>query len=394
MRIDTLKQLREACLVESGNDTKRANKLIATKFKEAMKVKESGKREIDPRNVSFKTLFEALVDTNDIDKNNPREVAEAIASSAFTNITTLVVNAITIEPYEQRMNEVMQLVTQGEAVFTDPEPVIGMTALGGVRRRLETEAYDETDFEEKRVTISKRDFGRIIFLTMEDIYNDRLGMIQDRANTIGEDGSQHQEQMIIETLECLPRTAFGEVTSQAFVYNGTAYAAENFYNTDHSAIAGLDGQVNKNTATGGIAITGLTNAYNNFSELKDEKGKIIVVRPKIVVVHTSKELTLANILMTEQEVGTANNTINQFGPRGRVKLASVVSPFLATTPNLAYVGDAARSLLWLWVQKPQTLTMAGTDDDAFKRQIVWKARFNYYGGVGHRDYRYITRVTT
>jgi len=58
-----------------------------------------------------------------------------------------------------------------------------------------------------------------------------------------------------------------------------------------------------------------------------------------------------------------------------------------------YMGDFKRSLLWLWVERPNTVTAAASDDDAFRRRIVWKARFNYYGGVGHRDYRYGVRVT-
>lgn len=379
--------MRESCLSNANNNVAVANKQIAKLFREGI-----ANKTIIPKDVSYKALFEGLVDLEDIDINNAKEVAEAIGSSAFADVATIITSNIIIEPYEQMTNEVMSLVTEGTAKFTYTETVKGMTAVGGVRRRLETDAYTETDFETKYISVDKSDFGRIISLTMEDLFNDATGDIQDTASRIGEDAGQHQAQMIIETLECLPRTAFGEATSRAFVYKGTAFVQSNFYNADHSAIDGLDGQVNKNTATGGIAGAGFTAAYNNFAALVDEKGKRIVLAPTHVVVHTQNDLTLATLLATERVLGSANNDINQFGPRGRVKLIPIATPFLATTANLAYIGNIKRSLAWLWVQKPQTVN-SGVDVAAFERQIVWRARFNYYGGCAHRDYRAITRLT-
>jgi hypothetical protein len=387
MRTGAIRELREACMQKAGGDAKKGNRLIAEQFKQFFKEKT-----IEPQNVSYKALFEGLVDMSDVDRNNAVEVAEAVASSAFPIVTTQLTHAITIEPYNVRMNEVMTLCTEGEATITDDENVRGMTAIGGIRRRLETEAYDETDFGEKKVSIRKSDFGRIISLTMEDIFNDRTGDIQARARTIGEDAGIHQEQMIMETLECLPRTAFGEDTSRAFVYGGTAITQAQFYAASHVGI--LDGMVNKNVATGGVAELGLTAAYLCFSKMTDERGKAIVVRPTTIVIHSQYELTLATVLASQLNTATAgSNAVNAFGPMGKVRLNTVVSPFLDVTASLAYMGDPKRSLLWLWVERPQTITAAASDDDAFTRRIVWKARFNYYGGVGHRDYRYLVRIT-
>jgi len=389
-----LKQLRESCLSKANNNVKVANEMVVKIFKEGI-----SNKKIDPKNVSIKALFEGLVDTDNLDLGNAVKVAEAIGSSAFADVLTIITSALTIEPYEIFSDDLAQLCTEGNAKFTYAETVKGMTAIGGVRRRLETQAYGETDFEDKYIGVEKCDFGRIVSLTMEDIFNDATNDIQDAANRIGEDAGQHKHQMIAETIECLPRTAFGEVTSRAFVYKGTAYTQAQFYSTDHSAI--LDFQTNCNVATGGITQAGLTNAYNNFASLTDEKGKRIVVRPQQILVNSLNELTLATLLATDLAVGQnfssttgGINDVNQFGPRGKVKLASVTSPFLATTSGLAYMGNFKKALLWLWVQKPQTVTQGGDSNLAFERQIVWRARFNYYGGVALRDYRYITRITT
>jgi hypothetical protein len=383
-----IKQMRESCLSNANNNVAVANKMIAKLFKEGIKSKD-----IIPKDVSFKALFEGLVDTEDIDMNNAREVAEAISSSAFADVATIITSSLVIEPFELQSNEVMGLVTEGNAKFTYTETIKGMTSIGGVRRRLETDSYTETDFEDKTVSIDKSDFGRIVSLTMEDLFNDATGDIQAKANTIGEDGGQHMAQQIIETMEVLPRTALGEATSRAFVYKGTAYVQSDFYSADHSGIAGLDGQVNKNTATGGITEAGFTVAYNNFAALVDERGKRIVMTPTDVIVHSQYDLKLANLLASERSIASAAlNDVNMFGPRGRVKLRPLATPWLATTTSLCYIGNFKRSLVWLWVQKPQTVT-SGVDTLAFERQIVWRARFNYYGGCAHRDYRSITRIT-
>jgi len=392
MRIGALRELKERCLRESGNDQTKANRLLKETF--AKELRKGPKEGIDPKGISYLALFEGLVNLEGIDKHDFRAVSEAVSSSAFTDITTLVTHAIVIEPYDLRMEVLGALVTESNATMTLDEEVRGMTALGGLRRRLETQSYEETDFEEKRVTVKKMDFGRSIALTFEDLYNDRTGDISSSAMRIGDDATQHREQMIIETLEVLPRTALGEATSRAFVLNGTAHAQANFYNATHAAIVGLDGQINKNTATGGIAEAGFKAAYDNFAAMKDEKGKFINPRPKNVVVHQGNELVLATLLGTERNIGTAYNDINQFGPRGRVTLAPITSPYLATTSGLFYMGDPARSMLWLWVQKPNTQVLGASTEAAVKRKIVWEAVFNYYGGVAHRDYRYIVRGTT
>lgn len=388
LRVDDIKRLRKACEAETGGNNDKSRKLLVGKLEQLFN---EGK--LSHKDINLKAAFEALVDIAPEDRTDSVKVAEAVASSAFSTLTTLIVHRSVIEPYEMRMNEVMELVSEDDASMTDDETIHGMTPLGGIRRRLETEAYDETDFSEKKVTVRKSDFGRIISLTMEDIFNDRTGKIREKASSIGEDAGSHQEKMIIETLEVLPRTAFNESASRAFVYEGVAHTQAQFYSTDHSAI--LDGQVNSNRVTGGITEAGFTNAYNCFATpMTDERGKEIVIRPEVVVVRATNDLTLNNLLATERALGNNNNDINQFGPRGRVKLKPIVTPFLASTAGLFYMGVPRRSLKWLWVERPQTVTAAADSSLAFERRIVWRARFNYYGGVAHRDYRWVVRGTT
>lgn len=389
LRIGDISDIRKSCEAISGGNNAKSRQLLVEKFEQAFKDKT-----MRTEDVSLKAAFEALVDISADDKNDSTKVAEAVASSAFTTLTTLIVHRSVIEPYELRMQDLSALYSEDDASMTDDETIHGMTPLGGIRRRLETEAYDETDFSEKKVTIRKSDFGRIISLTMEDIFNDRTGKIREKAQTIGEDAGSHQEQMIMETLEVLPRTAFGEALSRAFVFEGTAYTQAQFYSTTHAAVM-PDGQVNANAVTGGITTAGLTNAYNAFAGFKDERGKLIVVRPEVIIVHQSNELALATLLGTEQDITTTGMfNVNQFGPRGRVNLKQITTPYLASSSGLFYMGVPKRSMKWLWVERPQTVTAAADSSLAFERRIVWRARFNYYGGIGHRDYRYIVRGTT
>jgi hypothetical protein len=385
--VNGLKDLREACLSKANGDTKKANKEMVKIFKEGI-----AKKEIDPHQVSFKALLEGLVDLSDVDVNNAVEVKEALVSSAFSDITTIITHSLVIEPYESRMNEVWPLVTVGDAKRTEPEIVKGFTMPGGVKRRLETEAYQETDVEGKYIEVAKSDFGRMISLTMETLFDDSAGDIKDSCMNLGYDAGAHQERFIIETLEGLPRTALEEVLSRAFVFKGTAYTQAQFYSTDHSALP-IDKQVNANTCTGGITETGLKNGWNLFANMKDSSGQFITTTPTQIVIHTQNDLVLATLMNTERSLGSAYNDVNQAGPRGKIKVSPITTPFLADTTSLAYMGQFARSLVWLWVQKPQTITAATDSTLALERQIVWRARFNYYGGCAHRDYRRQVRIT-
>jgi len=394
MDIRSIKEFRKNFERKANGNNPKAHALMAKEMKRFI-----DEGIVDPKRVSFRAMLEGLTDFK-FGANLPSnqsdaavKMAETITGSAFPTITNVILNSVVMPEFELYSDDMMNLVTEGTARITDPEKIAGTTALGDLKRRLETHSYEEDEFGEKDITIYKGDFGKIISLTFEALYNDNTGMIMERAQTLGQIAGQHIHRTVIETLEVLPRTAFEETVSRAFVFKDTAYNAAAVYSVDHDTI---DGVKNANVVTGGISEQGLENAYNAFGSMVNSRNQKIVIRATQVLVHSMKELAIKRLLSTPQELPTGDTDrtqqINVFGPLGSVTLTPLVSPFISDV-NISYMGDFKKGLVWLWVERPNTVTAPTDSTLAFEKRIVYRARFNYFGGAGLRDYRYIVKIT-
>ncbi|HLD98269.1 MAG TPA: hypothetical protein VI815_03005 [Candidatus Nanoarchaeia archaeon] len=328
------------------------------------------------------------------------EVALAVSSSQFPTISKVAINKEIIDQYTLYSENVDQLVSEMEASRTDIEFIAGFTDPEAPELRLEGMSYQETNFGEKDVQVVMADFGRMISVTREAIFNDKTGQLLDQARMIGQLGGQHRAKMVIQTLEVLPRTAFKEVASKAFVYKGTAYANTDFYSADHAA---LDGRTNKNLVTSN-ALADYTNveaAFNAFSAMVSPSGAELAVVPQIIVVHETKAATAFRVFNNDNfaMVGQGANvapvvahTTNPFGPNGIKKFQIYTSRYLSVATTW-YMGDPKRQLKWLWVYKPATASLASSSEKAFTNNIVMTYKFSYHGGCGHNDYTYMLKNT-
>lgn len=344
---------------------------------------------VQPQDFSIRELFEELVDPDRRfdSSTDPQIISEAISSSAFPVITNTLLFRSTMPEYTTNSGLADELVTEEQASKTQSEDIAGMTDLEGPEMRPEQLAYTETAFGEKDIRIFTADFGRLISLTREAIFDDRTGEMLRRARRIGKKGGQHRTKMIIQTIEMLPRTAFKEATTRAFVYKGTAITQAVFYSADHSTI---DAQTNPNTVADALGTAGMNNLLLRFDAMTDVIGDEIVIEPRILLVPGALRMTAWQLLASPMQFDTANRAQNFFGPQGDVRLVPRVSVFLSSSSQY-YLGDFAEQLLWLWVWKPATAAQGRDTRLAFENQIVQRFRFNYYGGIGHQDYRYIGR---
>jgi len=347
---------------------------------------------VQPQDFSLRELFEEVVDPDRrLDRStDPQVIAEAISSSAFPVITNTLLFRATMPEYETNSGLVDDLVTEDNASKTNSEDIAGMTDLEGPELRPEQMAYTETTFGEKNIRIFTADFGRLISLTREAIFDDRTGEMLRRARRIGKKGGQHRTKMVIETIEMAARTAFGEANTRAFTYGGTAITQALFYNaTTHTTI---DGQLNPNTVPDALGTAGLNSALLLFDDMVDVQGDEILVEPRILLVPGALRMTSWQLLSSPMQFDTANRAQNFFGPGGPggAGLVPRVSVFLSDSGRY-FIGDFKEQLLWLWVWKPATAAAARDSRLAFENQIVSRFRFNYAGGVGHQDYRNIVR---
>lgn len=386
MRKGTIKNLLEQYEVETGGNKKKAGQLVANKLDGFFK---EGK--LDPQDISVKALFEEVVDPEGkFDMHSDvQEIAEAISTSNFVTISGTVMNAAIIPAYQVEVGEAEKVVTEEPAIKTQPEDVGGFTAAGGFARREEHMSYEEETFGEKYWTIYKSDFGKIVSLTREAIFDDRTGQLIRRARNVGEKGGQLRAKIITQTLEVSARTDMGESTSRAAMYAGSAITASNFYNTDHSALidsAGTNANLVESNAMGTSG--NLQDAAKLFSDFVDEEGDEIMVRPTKLVFHPSLSETAWELLSARIKRGS-NNDIENYWYK---KYEPVELPFLSSGTTW-YLGAPEKQIVWLWVWKPEVKTQTSNSESAFESQIVMRWRFNWHGGCGHTDYRYIVKST-
>lgn len=389
LKNNDLKAIVEAEVQGSGVDNKQVGyERAANRISELIDTKK-----LSVSDFSLREMYRSLVDPNfELAHASAKSISEAIQSSAFPNITSKVMHSTVMPAYFFEIGNIPNLVTESDAYHAGSNDVPGFTAADTPKMRREGFGYKETGMSEKYATIDCVDIGQIISLTREAIFNDRTGQLVTRAKEIGKYLAQARERMIIETIEVATRTDLEETTSRAFVMMGTAISASNFYNSDHSAVAGLDGQVNDTvdvTDDDTLSSAGLDAVANLFPAMLDEKGSRISVKPKQLLVPTRYRRKAWQLTVSAGEYDTANNAENYF--KGLYE--TYTSPYLSTA-YYYYLGDFPKQLMWLWVWRPETEVQGAGTDLAFERQIVLRMRTSMNGGCGHVDYRNIVRGGT
>jgi len=386
MRKGVISDLVEQYKVQAGGNSDKAANLAANHLGRLLEEKK-----VRPEDISIKALFEELANPNgDLDMHSDTQaIAEAVSTGNFATISNTVMNSSVIPAYEVALGGAASIVTEMDAIKTGPEEIAGYTATGGFEVRHENMSYGETSFGEKYWTIDKYDFGEIISLTREAIFDDRTGQLIRRAQRAGEKGGQLRQKIITQTLEVAARTKQGESTSRAAVYGGSAITASNFYNADHSALIDSAGtNANLKTSNGITATNAISNAALLFKSMLDEEGDEVVVNPTTLMYAPDIGQYVWELLRGTVKRGDTNDLQNyNYG-----RYADVELPFLSSGTTW-YLGAPQKQLVWLWVWKPETAVQRTQSELAFQSQIVLRYRFNWFGGCGHTDYRYIVKNT-
>jgi len=388
-----LRKLVEAKVKEAGGDALVGHEAAA---QEIITLINEGK--IDRRNLGFKRLYQELIPH--VPLSSPAErVAEALNSSAFPTIAQKVIHKDIIDAYELHKGNVDVLVRESQATKVDEELVVGFEA-GDTELQLRRQgmAYEETDFGEKNWKITMADFGRMISLTREVIFEDRTAEVMSRARDIGRSAGAHRARMIVQTVEGTARTAMEESSFQGCIYKGTAKSASDLYSNDHDTA--FDGQTNDNLAASNALAdyTDIDAVYQLFNGMVDESGEAIDIMPNAILIPNALKATAMKILKSDLLIAKGNTDASNIGTYNPVKdlgadnLAIVSSRYLADTTTW-YMGDFPKQILALNVFAPQTASQGVNSELAFTNQIVARFRFSMHWGLGHTDYRYIVKST-
>ena len=351
---------------------------------------ESGK--VTTRDFSFRQLYEELVDVPL--GADSAQVAEALNSSSFPTVASKVINKDIIDEYNLALGDVGNLVRESDATRTDEELVVGFTA-GDTTPLIRRQgmAYEETSMGEKSWKIIMADFGRMISLTREVIFEDRTGEVLKRARDIGRAGGHHKQRMIVETIEASARSAFEESSFGGANYKGSDIT---LYSNDHSS---LDGQTNDNLVASNALVdyTDLEAVYLAFAAMVDEAGDKISIVPNTMLVPQALMATASKIMNSQfLHDGSSNSNVPSYNPVHDIASGStmdIVSSVFLSSASTWFMGDFSNQLLGLNVYAPATASQGADSELAFTNQIVARFRWSYHYGLGHTDWRYIIKST-
>lgn len=317
-------------------------------------------KKLNPARVSFRALYESLVQEQDLEEN--------LTSSAFPNISGEIISKVMIDAYEQFPKDHEKLVRTVPSKLKVSR-VAGWSAIGSISQVTEKQDYPEIiPPDEKVQTINNFKYGGILSLTKEDIFFDQTGQLLDRARGIGERAQQKRANLIYSGIVDAGNTALS---------GGALYSASAPYlNLITSNPLGTDGW---------------EAARKNLLDKVDENGEPIWVmgdRPFLMV--GSALLATAEKLAKNERgpLGTANLDVNlaqgQFDP--------IMNPYMAANSTDWLYGAFSRQFRWEEVWPFEIFTRVGQDtEEGFKADVIQQVKASFYGGTGAADFRYVNK---
>lgn len=238
--------------------------------------------------------------------------------------------------------------------------------------------YDAfTDGPQKTVYPSK--FGLGIQATLE-------------AHTDGRRGHLKKAQaQLAKSMAITKQLKMADLFNSAFSTSRLGIDSKALIASDHP-LYGAGASTYSNLETGALSKTTFQNAINKFNKLVDENNRPIVVVPKVLVIPPELEWVAKELLLTELEVGTANNTINTLNTVGgtgsnfQSKISYVVHRWLSSTTAWFMLSDKdMHDLCHIdWdMPKPKTYVDDNTDNVIYKITARFTDTFwNWRGIVG------------
>jgi hypothetical protein len=134
----------------------------------------------------FYACREGKQSTHDVFKR-VSEGDAGVTTAAFQNISGQIVYAATLEKYQSEEFVFAKMIPEVKALILDGEKMAGITEIGDVSAvRKENDPYQEAGVGEDWIyTPPVPDYGRIVSVTWEAVFNDRTGQLLERCGEVG-----------------------------------------------------------------------------------------------------------------------------------------------------------------------------------------------------------------
>lgn len=304
------------------------------------------------------------------------EADGGVTTAAFQNISGQIVYGTLLERYQAEEYTIAKLIPEQKAIILDGEKIAGITELGDIAAvRRENDPYQVAGVGEDWIrTPPVPDYGRIVPVTWEAVFNDRTGQLLEVAGSVGEWLGLREELNAIDCLIDENQTAhrynWRDTTIQSYGDNSGSHTWDNL-----AASNALVDWTSLNTAE--QVFNGLLNPYT---------GTPIVIEPKHLVVFKGLEQTARRaVSATEIRVTTPGyattgnptqtNQANPYNNKYTVVTSRYLAPQLATDTSW-FLGDIPKYALRM-VAEPLNVVQAPTNNqDEFSRRVVAQYRAN------------------
>lgn len=320
-------------------------------------------KKISWNDVSFKSLWEGLVVSQDLE--------EDINTSAFPLLTSTLIRTTVMKGYDSVPDFVDQLTT---TVQTNASEVVshGWGPMSDLYEVKEGDEYRQLSYGEKEVRVKPKKYGGLISVTEEAVLQDTTGQILAEATRVGERGKKFKNKLALKAA----------VDRDANIYDGAELYKSDDANDNY--LAGADSA---------LGTTGWENADAKLNQQEDSDDEPIDVqstKPILMVPPRLKGQALKLKNGDFSGIGTANLDPNI----AKDQFDIIVNPYFAdykTTTAWLY-GNFKSQFLYAEVWPIQVTNHNGRDtEQGFYRDIIQTVKVRLKGGIGAIDTKFVIK---
>jgi hypothetical protein len=152
------------------------------------------------------------------------------------------------------------------------------------------------------------------------------------------------------------------------------------FSTSHPLVGGGVSQ-NRPTTDGDLSVAQLRTAINDIAQTKDDAGKIVHWRPKVLLVPYNAKWLAMELIGSELRADTADNAINAFKDDG---LVVVATPYLTDANDFFLLAEPSKhNVRTYWRERPNVLHDWDFETSSMKVKIRsrWKKGWSDWRGV-------------
>lgn len=304
------------------------------------------------------------------------EAEGAVATHSFLNITGQIVYAAVLEKYQAEEFVFAKMIPEVTPTTLQGEKMAGITDLGDVSvARPEGEPYQLAGVGEDWIfTPPVLDYGRIVAVTWEAVFEDKTGQLMDSCAAVGEWIGFGEEKSAI---NCVIDE---NVTTHRYNWRGTTIASYNDNTGTHTwdNLAASNALVDwTDVDNAEQLLNGITNPYT---------GTPIMMEAKHLIVYKGLEQTARRIVnATEIRVATPGyatsgnptltNMVNPYQNKYQVVTSRLLAQQLATDTSW-FLGDISKYAKRMVAEPLQVVTRTTNTEDEFSRRVVAQYRAN------------------